>query len=88
VEDGCGGLPTGFAESLFEPFRYRSPDRSGLGLGLIIARRGVEANGGALRVRDLPGKGCVFTVEIPRAHQPRGAEAPAPSEAASAASSE
>ena len=68
VEDGCGGLPRGFADELFEPFRYRSADRSGLGLGLIIARRGVESNGGALRVRDLPGKGCVFTVDIPRAH--------------------
>jgi len=68
VDDGCGGLPPGFAEKLFEPFRYRSADRSGLGLGLIIARRGVEANGGALRVLDLPGKGCIFTVDIPRAH--------------------
>ena len=85
VEDECGGLPRGFAESLFEPFRYRSADRSGLGLGLIIARRGVEANGGVLRVRDLPGKGCVFTVEIPRA-QASGSEAKAPSETAPAAS--
>ena len=87
VQDECGGLPRGFIDDLFEPFRYRSPDRSGLGLGLIIARRGVEANGGALRVRDLPGKGCVFTVEIPRALPSSGSEAPAPSEGAPAASS-
>jgi signal transduction histidine kinase len=67
VEDECGGLPPGGAESLFRPYEQRSPDRSGLGLGLAISRRGVEANGGEIHVRDLPGKGCVFTVELPRA---------------------
>jgi len=67
VEDECGGLPAGFAGEAFRPFQQRSGNRSGLGLGLVIARKGVEANGGILRVRDLPGKGCVFTVDLPRA---------------------
>ncbi len=67
VEDECGGLPPGFAEDLFQPFRQHGFNRSGLGLGLVIAREGVEAQGGALRVRDLPGKGCVFTVDLPQA---------------------
>jgi signal transduction histidine kinase len=86
VEDECGGLPRGFADELFQPFRHRGADRSGLGLGLIIARQGVEANGGALRVRDIPGMGCVFTVDIPRAHPPGGSET-LPTEAAPAVSS-
>lgn len=67
VEDECGGLPPGKAETLFEPFEQRSADRSGLGLGLAICRRGTLALGGTLRVRDLPGRGCVFTVELARA---------------------
>jgi signal transduction histidine kinase len=67
VEDECGGLPPGFADEVFQPFRQRGFNRSGLGLGLVIAREGVEANGGALRVRDIPGKGCVFTVDLPKA---------------------
>jgi len=67
VEDECGGLPPGSVDELFQPFRQRGFNRSGLGLGLVIAREGVEANGGALRVRDLPGKGCVFTVDLPKA---------------------
>lgn len=33
---------------------------------LSICRRSVEANGGMLRVRDVPGKGCVFTIDLPR----------------------
>jgi signal transduction histidine kinase len=66
VEDECGGLPPGAAEELFRPFEQRSRDRSGLGLGLAIARESVESNGGEVRVRNLPGKGCVFTVDLSR----------------------
>ena len=67
VEDECGGLPAGATEALFAPFEQRGGDRTGVGLGLSISRRGVEANGGTLRVRDLPGRGCVFTIDLPRA---------------------
>ena len=69
VEDECGGLPEGKAETLFEPYVQRSADHSGLGLGLHICQRGVKAIGGTLHVRDLPGKGCVFAVELPLAVQ-------------------
>lgn len=65
VKDNCGGLPAGFADTMFNPFTQGSHDRSGLGLGLSIARRAVEADGGSLTVRDVPGTGCVFTVCIP-----------------------
>jgi signal transduction histidine kinase len=66
VEDECGGLPPGKAEDLFLPFSQRSAERTGLGLGLSISRSGVEAMGGTLGVQDLPGKGCVFFIELPR----------------------
>jgi signal transduction histidine kinase len=66
VEDHCGGLPSGAAETLFLPFTQNAEDRSGLGLGLAICRRSVEANNGTLRVRDLPPSGCVFTIDLPR----------------------
>jgi signal transduction histidine kinase len=75
VEDECGGLPPGFADEVFQPFRQRGFNRSGLGLGLVIAREGVEANGGTLRVRDIRGKGCVFTVDLPKALDPAPVEA-------------
>lgn len=65
IEDHCGGLPPG-SDKLFLPFKQRGEDRSGLGLGLSICRRSVEANKGALRVRDIPGSGCVFTIDLPR----------------------
>lgn len=66
VEDHCGGLPPGAAGKMFLPFEQSGEDRSGLGLGLAICRRSVEANHGVLRVRDVPNSGCVFTIDLPR----------------------
>jgi signal transduction histidine kinase len=66
VSDNCGGLPRGSAEKMFSPFIQRGEDKSGVGLGLSIARRYVEADGGSLSVRDVPGIGCVFTMNLPR----------------------
>jgi signal transduction histidine kinase len=66
VEDHCGGLPPGAAETMFMPFTRHSTEQSGLGLGLSIARRNVEASGGTLNVRDVPGTGCVLSIRLPR----------------------
>jgi signal transduction histidine kinase len=65
VEDECGGLTAGRPEDLFRPFEQRNADRSGLGLGLASARESVETDGGEIRVRTLPGRGCIFTVDLP-----------------------
>jgi signal transduction histidine kinase len=66
VEDECGGLPPGKADELFRRFEQRGGDRTGLGLGLSIARKSVAADGGEIHVRDMPGIGCVFTIDLPR----------------------
>jgi signal transduction histidine kinase len=69
VADECGGLPPGKAEELFQPYKQRGADRSGVGLGLAIVRKAAEASGGSVSVRDVAGKGCVFTLEVPRARE-------------------
>jgi hypothetical protein len=66
VGDNCGGLPAGDVEQMFRPFTQNGHDKSGVGLGLSICRRSVDANGGVLSVRNLPGTGCVFTIDLPR----------------------
>jgi len=66
VKDHGGGLPPGKAEQMFLPFTQFGADKSGLGLGLSIARRSVELNDGVLSVRDIPGVGCIFTISLPR----------------------
>jgi len=67
TQDECGGIPQSKGD-LFQVFGdRRGRDRSGLGLGLSIARQAVRAHGGEIRIRNLPGTGCVFIIEVPLA---------------------
>ncbi len=70
VEDECGGLPPGKVEDLLKPFSQRGHDRVGLGLGLAICQKAAKAMGGELLIRDLPGKGCIFTLDLPKQPPP------------------
>ncbi len=67
VEDECGGIPVNRTD-LFQTFGdRRGADRSGLGLGLSIARKAVRAHGGDIHIRNMPGTGCVFAITVPLA---------------------
>jgi len=69
VEDECGGIPESKAD-LFRAFGdRRGIDRSGLGLGLSIARNAIRAHGGDIHVRNMPGKGCAFVIDLPLADE-------------------
>ena len=71
VHDECGGLPGESGEKeLVASFEQRGADRSGLGIGLTFSRWGAEANGGRLYASNIPGTGCVFTVDLPRSPVP------------------
>ena len=70
IKDNCGGLPPGNAEKMFTPFNQRGADKTGLGLGLSIARQSVTADGGVLSVANRPGTGCTFTISLPRCSFP------------------
>ncbi len=70
IEDECGGLPTAIVDDLFRPFEQGGADRSGLGLGLAFSRRAVDANNGRIYAHNLPSKGCVFTIDLPRIPTP------------------
>jgi signal transduction histidine kinase len=72
VEDECGGIPEGKGD-LFQAFGdRRGSERSGLGLGLSIARKAVRAHGGEIVVRNMPARGCVFVIEVPLAAEGEG----------------
>ena len=69
IEDECGGIPES-RRDLFHAFgERRGRDRSGLGLGLSIARKAVRAHAGEIVIRNTPGRGCVFIVELPFAER-------------------
>jgi PAS domain S-box-containing protein len=64
VRDNGPGLDAGQRGRLFEPFFSTRPH--GTGLGLPIARRIVEAHGGALTAAEAPPPGAAFVVTLPR----------------------
>jgi CheY-like chemotaxis protein/anti-sigma regulatory factor (Ser/Thr protein kinase) len=66
VRDQGIGMSKDMFEKIFEPFRQLNPSRSGLGIGLAVAKRLVELHGGTVEVRsEGAGKGSTFTVRIP-----------------------
>jgi signal transduction histidine kinase len=67
VEDECGGIPTSEGDPFQSFGQRRGRDRTGLGLGLSIARKAVRAHGGDIHIRNVPGRGCVFTIDLPLA---------------------
>lgn len=63
VADDGPGIPPGVGEKLFEPFF--STKESGLGLGLSICRRIVEAHGGTIFASSSASGGAIFTLRFP-----------------------
>jgi two-component system, NtrC family, sensor histidine kinase HydH len=63
VSDTGPGLPPGLAERIFDPFV--STKETGLGLGLSICKRIVEAHGGSITAANSPAGGAMFVVRLP-----------------------
>jgi signal transduction histidine kinase len=63
VTDTGPGLPVGLASRIFDPFV--STKETGLGLGLSICKRIVEAHGGSISAANAPGGGAAFVVRLP-----------------------
>lgn len=74
VQDAGPGLPVHLSpEQLFEPFTRGQAESAvfGMGLGLALAQRIVQAHGGRLRVAAAdPGPGTIFSVHLPVPEQP------------------
>jgi two-component system sensor histidine kinase KdpD len=70
VADRGSGVPPAERDRIFEPF-YRpagaAPDAGGAGLGLSIARRLAEAQGGSVRCATRDGGGSLFILSLPAA---------------------
>jgi signal transduction histidine kinase len=73
VTDQGRGIPPEDRPHLFEPFQRGIGVRgiAGLGLGLAVARRIVEAHGGRIELDDAPRTGSSFRVTLPTAAEPR-----------------
>ncbi len=67
VEDECGGMATSVAGPPRRQGDRRGSDRSLPGHGLADSRRDAQANGGEVHAHNLPGKGCIFGIQLPLA---------------------
>jgi signal transduction histidine kinase len=65
VADTGPGLPADLGPKIFEPFVSTKP--TGIGLGLSICKRILEAHGGEIVAANRPEGGAVFTVFLPLA---------------------
>jgi len=63
IADSGPGLPGGDGEQVFEPFFTTKP--RGIGLGLTIARKYLEQQGGTARAKNVPGRGARITLSLP-----------------------
>ena len=74
VADAGIGIAKKDMDRLFQPFgrletRVAGSAVQGVGLGLVVCRRLVEAHGGRIWVESLPGKGSTFFFTLPRGSQ-------------------
>jgi signal transduction histidine kinase len=67
VEDECGGLETNGGAPRRALGERRRSDRSASARGLSSSRSAVQANGGEIHAHNLPGKGCIFGIQLPLA---------------------
>jgi signal transduction histidine kinase len=66
VVDHGDGIPADRLPRLFEAYgRLGQSRRTGLGLGLYLAREIVTAHGGQIDVSSIPGEGVTVTVRLP-----------------------
>jgi two-component system phosphate regulon sensor histidine kinase PhoR len=75
VEDHGPGIPSAYRERIFETF-FRVPSSGGSGakgsgLGLAIARHIMEAHGGRIDLKSVPGRGSTFTLVFRHEHDTR-----------------
>ena len=65
VADDGPGIPEAIQARIFDPFFTTKPPGVGTGLGLSIVRGIVREHGGQVHLKNAPGGGAVFSVELP-----------------------
>ena len=65
ISDTGPGIPDDLKDKIFDIFFTTKPVGKGTGLGLSITKNIIQLHGGNIMVNSKPGKGTVFTIELP-----------------------
>jgi signal transduction histidine kinase len=65
VQDFGSGIPADVKARMFDPFFTTKPIGKGTGLGLSISYGIIRDHGGSIEVESEPGKGALFTINLP-----------------------
>jgi len=65
VADNGEGIPPEVLPRIFDPFFTTKPEGKGVGLGLAVTYGIIQAHQGDIDVSSQPGKGTVFTINLP-----------------------
>ncbi len=65
IVDTGPGIPENILPHIFDPFFTTKQEGEGTGLGLSLVYGIVEAHGGQIKARNLPGGGAAFIIELP-----------------------
>ena len=65
VSDTGVGIAAEFHQEIFEEFVRVDPSSAGMGLGLAITKRLIQAHRGKIWVDSLPGSGSAFSFLLP-----------------------
>lgn len=68
IADSGAGIPADVLPRIFEPWVTTKPAGRGTGLGLSITRDTIASHGGTIEARSEPGRGTVFTIDLPVTH--------------------
>ena len=63
VSDTGVGIPAESLKKLFKPLFTSKP--KGMGMGLAVSKRIIDAHGGSIEVESAPNKGTTFTIRLP-----------------------
>ena len=76
VSDTGPGIPEDLKDKIFEIFFTTKPVGKGTGLGLSITKNIIQLHGGNIMVDSKPGKGTVFSLELPMGFVERQVDEP------------